>query len=81
MSKIDWWDNVYGFKMSCIKKEALLEPLVDVCEAKQVMTNEVLLKTFDLQTVTKADLAFTAPFNLVSRARDICHAVVVLTAL
>ena len=27
--KIDFWDDVYGFDMSCIKKMALLEPLVD----------------------------------------------------
>ncbi|KAJ1672925.1 Nuclear SAM-dependent mono-and asymmetric methyltransferase, partial [Spiromyces aspiralis] len=27
--KISFWDNVYGFKMSCIKDIALREPLVD----------------------------------------------------
>lgn len=27
--KINWWDNVYGFNMSCIGNLALLEPLVD----------------------------------------------------
>ena len=26
-SKINWWDNVYGFDMSCIKKIATTEPL------------------------------------------------------
>jgi len=27
--KIAWWDDVYGFDMSCIRKVALTEPLVD----------------------------------------------------
>jgi protein arginine N-methyltransferase 1 len=30
--KINFWDNVYGVKMSCIKKWALFEPLVDSVE-------------------------------------------------
>jgi len=34
--KINWWDNVYGFNMSSIRKQALSEPLVDVVDAKQV---------------------------------------------
>lgn len=34
--KINWWDNVYGFDMSCIREVAMTEPLVDVVEAKQV---------------------------------------------
>lgn len=32
------WDNVYGFNMSCIKKMAISEPLVDIVDFKQVMT-------------------------------------------
>ena len=30
--KIEFWDNVYGFDMSCIKRMAMLEPLVDTVE-------------------------------------------------
>jgi len=30
--KFGFWDNVYGVKMSCIKKWALKEPLVDFVE-------------------------------------------------
>ena len=33
------WDNVYGFDMSCIRKIALLEPLVDVCDPKQIISD------------------------------------------
>ena len=34
--KINWWDDVYGFDMSCIRKVALQEPLVDVVDRNQV---------------------------------------------
>ncbi|KAI8429613.1 hypothetical protein MSG28_000211 [Choristoneura fumiferana] len=33
--KINWWDDVYGFDMSSIRKVAISEPLVDVVDAKQ----------------------------------------------
>lgn len=38
------WDSVYGFNMSCIRKVAISEPLVDVVDPKQVVTNVCLLK-------------------------------------
>ena len=34
--KIHWWDDVYGFDMSCIRKVALTEPLVDTVDQNQV---------------------------------------------
>ena len=38
------WNNVYGFDMSCIKKQAMLEPLVDTVDQNQIVTNSQLLK-------------------------------------
>ena len=35
---------MYGFDMSCIRNVALTEPLVDVVEAKQVVTNSCVVK-------------------------------------
>lgn len=45
------WDNVYGFDMSCIRNVALTEPLVDVVEAKQVVTNSCVVKVRLMQIV------------------------------
>lgn len=42
--KINWWDNVYGFDMSAIRNVALNEPLVDVVESKQVVTDSCRIK-------------------------------------
>uniref|UniRef100_A0A3P8P1U3 type I protein arginine methyltransferase n=1 Tax=Astatotilapia calliptera TaxID=8154 RepID=A0A3P8P1U3_ASTCA len=51
--KIHWWENVYGFDMTCIRNVAMKEPLVDVVDPKQVVTNSCLVKrdldfTFEL---------------------------------
>ncbi|CAH3027527.1 unnamed protein product [Porites evermanni] len=70
------WDNVYGFDMSCIRNVALTEPLVDVVEAKQVVTNSCVVKEIDLHTVKKEDLSFSSPFQLYCRRNDYIHALV-----
>jgi len=75
-TKINWWDSVYGFDMSAIRTVALSEPLVDVVEAKQVVTDSCLVKEFDLATVTVEDLNFTAPFEIRARRNDYVHAFV-----
>ena len=38
------WENVYGFNMSSIREVALKEPLVDVVEPNQVVTDSCLIK-------------------------------------
>ncbi|KAG1952934.1 protein arginine N-methyltransferase [Pimephales promelas] len=42
--KIHWWENVYGFDMTCIRNVAMMEPLVDIVDPKQVVTNSCLVK-------------------------------------
>jgi len=74
--KINWWDNVYGFNMSSIRKQALTEPLVDVVDPKQVVTSNCMLKEVNLYTVTLADLEFSVPFELIVRRDDYVHALV-----
>jgi protein arginine N-methyltransferase 1 len=74
--KIAWWDNVYGFDMSDVRKVAISEPLVDVVDPKQVVTNSCLVKEVDIYTVKLEDLSFSAPFNLQVRRDDYVHALV-----
>ena len=38
------WENVYGFDMSCIKEVAIKEPLVDVVDPKQLVSNSCLIR-------------------------------------
>lgn len=74
--KINWWDNVYGFNMSSIRKVAITEPLVDVVDPKQVVTSSCLLKEVDLYTVKKSDLSFSTPFHLIVKRNDYIQALV-----
>ena len=70
------WDNVYGFDYTPLKLTALTEPLVDTVDLKAVVTDPTTVITFDLNTVTVADLAFTAKFDLKVRRNDFIHALI-----
>ncbi|CAM6010741.1 unnamed protein product [Sphagnum balticum] len=74
--KITFWNQVYGFDMSCIRKQAMLEPLVDTVDANQIVTHSTLLKTMDIEKMTAGDASFSAPFKLVASRNDFIHALV-----
>ncbi|GKA75947.1 probable protein arginine N-methyltransferase 1.2 [Tanacetum coccineum] len=74
--KIEFWKNVYGFDMSCIRKQAMTEPLVDTVDPNQIVTNSVLLKSMNISKMTSGDASFTAPFKLVAERDDYIHALV-----
>ncbi|KAI4380734.1 hypothetical protein MLD38_006893 [Melastoma candidum] len=74
--KIEFWNNVYGFDMSCIKKQAMMEPLVDTVDQNQIITQCQLLKTMDISKMAPGDASFTAPFKLVAQRDDFIHALV-----
>lgn len=74
--KIHFWDNVYGFDMSCIRKVAMKEPLVDVVDQNMIVTNAVSLLKVDITKVKKEDLTFSTPFKLTAARNDYIHAFV-----
>jgi len=74
--KINFWDNVYGFKMSCLKAEAMKEPLVDVVHGNSVMTESSRILDLDLYTCKVEDLDFQSKFTLKVKHDDYVHAVV-----
>ena len=45
------WDSVYGFNMSSIRDVAVKEPLVDVVEPQQIITDSCLVKVGTKQPV------------------------------
>lgn len=72
--KIDFWDDVWGFNMKCMKEMALLEPLVDVCDPKQIISNPAKFFDIDLYKVTKEELDFEAEFKLKFTQNNFAHA-------
>ncbi|MCL7037862.1 hypothetical protein MKW94_016732 [Papaver nudicaule] len=74
--KIEFWNDVYGFDMKCIKKQSIMEPLVDTVDQNQIVTNSQLLKTMDILKMASGDVSFTAPFKLRAERSDYIHALV-----
>jgi len=74
--RFDFWDDVYGFNMSCIKKLSLAEPLVEYVNRQAVVTNNCLLKEFDIQNGKKEDIPFSSPFHLQIKRNDYVQALV-----
>eukprot|EP00741_Cyanophora_paradoxa_P000462 tig00000405_g450.t1 len=74
--KIDFWENVYGFDMSCIKEIAMMEPLVDTVDHEAVVSSACPIKTIDVMTVKKEELAFSSPFKLTCNRNDFAHALI-----
>jgi len=72
--KINWWGNVWGFDMSCLREVALAEPLVDTVKARSIITNAVKILDIDILTVKLQDLEFKSAFKLVAQRLDTCHA-------
>jgi len=75
-SKISWWEDVYGFDMSCVKKVAITEPLIDSVDPRQIVTNACLIKEIDIATMKLEDCTFSSPFQLTMRRNDYIHALV-----
>lgn len=74
--KLDFWDNVYGFDMSCIKEIAKVEPLVDTVNGDALLSDVCPILDIDLTKVTKEELSFSSTFQVTAFRQDFCHALV-----
>uniref|UniRef100_A0A2M4AJ80 type I protein arginine methyltransferase n=1 Tax=Anopheles triannulatus TaxID=58253 RepID=A0A2M4AJ80_9DIPT len=61
---IGFWKNVYGFDMSCMKKEVLREATVEVCKPEHIITNANIIANFDLMEVDVDCPNFSYNFEL-----------------
>lgn len=74
--RIDFWDDVYGFDMTPLKEIAIKEPVVDVIDAKALVTDSVPILHLDILTCTKEDLEFKSKFSLQAQRNDYIHGLV-----
>ncbi|CAF3372084.1 unnamed protein product [Rotaria sp. Silwood1] len=74
--KVEWWSNVYGYNMSCLKNYVMREPLVDTVDKRQICTDHFPLKTIDLKTMTIDDINIDSKFRLTALRDDYVHAFV-----
>jgi len=43
-AKVGFWNNVWGFKMSALQKDVLIEPEVAYVDEKTIITNYIQFK-------------------------------------
>ncbi|KAI3448769.1 hypothetical protein Pfo_005434 [Paulownia fortunei] len=67
-TSIPFWENVYGFNMSCIGQEVVEDaarvPIIDVIDSCNIVTTTKVLQTFDLVTMQPKQMDFTAEVEL-----------------
>ncbi len=74
--KMSFWENIYGFDMSCITPTVMAEPLVDTVLPRCMVSSPYKFFEFDINTVKKEDLDFTIQYNLKMNRVDKIHGIV-----
>ncbi|KAM4018080.1 protein arginine N-methyltransferase 3 [Anomaloglossus baeobatrachus] len=73
--KLTFWDDVYGFNMSCMKKAVLPEAIVEVVNPDTMISEPSVIKDINCQTTAVKDLDFCADFSLPIKRDGACTAV------
>lgn len=61
---VTYWENVYGFKMSCMQSSVIRECSVFVVKPETIATDHCVIKEIDVCTCGLEDLQFTSQFQL-----------------
>ena len=64
LQKKMWWKDVYGVDMSCLGKNFIIEPLVDLCPKAMLVTQPCMFKELNLTTCTVQDAVFANKYAL-----------------
>ncbi|KAJ1733472.1 hypothetical protein LPJ72_002857 [Coemansia sp. Benny D160-2] len=73
--RANYWDNVYGFKMSSMKQGgSVVEADVDVVPSSSVMATRALLAEIDHGTTSPSKLDFSSSFVLKATQKATAHA-------
>ncbi|XP_072448865.1 protein arginine N-methyltransferase 3 isoform X1 [Chiloscyllium punctatum] len=62
--RVAFWEDVYGFKMSCMKKAVIPEAVVEVINPDTVISEPCVVKAINCNEVRISDLDFTSEFSL-----------------
>lgn len=61
---VNYWTDVYGFKMSCMRAPCLHEASVEWVPGEHVVSDSVRVHNLDINTCTVADTEFSSDFVL-----------------
>jgi protein arginine N-methyltransferase 3 len=72
--RVEFWDDVYGFKMESMKEGWSDDGVIDVVSGEGVRSGECVLKDVHTQTVTVPELDFETTFELIADRKSTIHA-------
>ncbi|NXF08724.1 ANM3 methyltransferase, partial [Smithornis capensis] len=75
VDKLLFWEDVYGFDMSCMKKAVIPEAVVEVLDPNTLISTASVIKHIDCNTVATPDLEFSSDFTLSITMSTKCTAV------
>ncbi|KAL0895102.1 hypothetical protein ABMA27_013559 [Loxostege sticticalis] len=61
---INFWSDVYGYKMNCMKSEVVREASVDIIGSKHIISEPYVIKEVDMVTCDTNTMDFTSDFKL-----------------
>ena len=70
--KIGFWDAVYGCKMSCMKKYAMEEAIIDVFDEDIIISKPVEVKSINVMKAKIEDLDFKTNFDVIITKSTVC---------
>ncbi|XP_022291518.2 protein arginine N-methyltransferase 3-like isoform X1 [Crassostrea virginica] len=73
---VTYWDDVYGFKMTCMKSEVIKEASVEIVKAEKILSDQVVVKDLDTCTCSIKDLQFSQDFILTASGDGQVNAIV-----
>ncbi|XP_070535885.1 protein arginine N-methyltransferase 3-like [Ptychodera flava] len=75
-SRIAFWEDVYGFKMNCMKTCVLQESCVEDVNPDSIISSPAEVKVIDVGCTDVKDLDFSSDFCLQITKDDLCTALV-----
>ena len=63
----DYFGDVYGFKMSCLRKPMIMEASVEIIPESKVVTTDAIIHELDITTCELKDTEFTKNFSFVAK--------------
>ncbi|KAJ8927689.1 hypothetical protein NQ314_019820 [Rhamnusium bicolor] len=72
---INFWDDVYGFSMKCMKKEALKEAFIEVVPEEKLLTSSAILTEIDLRTCNISACIFSSKFTITANKDGVLTAI------
>ncbi|CAG9856269.1 unnamed protein product [Phyllotreta striolata] len=64
---INFWDNVYGFSMKCMKSEVIKEAFVEIVPDDKLITDSQVITEINLRKCDVNACIFSSKFNLTAR--------------